>query len=199
QDAGLELAEWSPATATSLTQLSPSFAAVDNPLDLGTAAFTKPEMMNRAAQLMIDDAGVNSLIVTLFPGRPAQQMEKAEQLLPVIRGTDKPVAFVMLGDPMPLDANFMTMVRAEGAALFRSTERAVRAMATVSGVARTLACEATSAADGVGAHKPLELSAFQAGRIPEYRAKALLAAMGVPVPEGALAQDLPAAEAVAAR
>ena len=34
---------------------------------------------------------------------------------------------------------FMAMVREEGAALFRSTERAVRAMAAVNAVARSLA------------------------------------------------------------
>ena len=84
QEAGLELAEWSPATAAALRELFPPFVAVDNPLDLGTAAFGKPELMRRAAQLLIDDPGVNSLVLSLFPGRPPQQVEKAAQLLPVI-------------------------------------------------------------------------------------------------------------------
>ncbi len=97
--------------------------------------------MNRAAQLLIDDPGVNSLILSLFPGRPPQQVEKAEQLLPVMRLSPKPVAFVMLGDPMPLDDTFMGWCAHEGVALFRSTERAVRAMAAVNAVARTLAPE----------------------------------------------------------
>ena len=43
--------------------------------------------MRRAAQLLIDDPGVSSLILTMFPGRPPQQVEKAEQLLPVIRAS----------------------------------------------------------------------------------------------------------------
>ena len=34
-DAGLDLAEWSPATAAGLRELFPPFATVDNPLDLG--------------------------------------------------------------------------------------------------------------------------------------------------------------------
>src|SRR4029453_11467752 len=102
---------------------------------------------NKATQLLIDDPGVSSLILSLFAGRPPQQVEKAEQLLPVIRGSQKPVAFVMLGDPMPLDATFMRLVRQQGAALFRSTERAVRAMAAVNEVARSLAQAA--ATDGV--------------------------------------------------
>lgn len=201
QDAGLELAEWSPATAAALRELFPLFVAVDNPLDLGTAAFGRPELMRRAAQLLIDDPGVSSLIVSLFPGRPPQQVEKAEQLLPVVRTTQKPTAFVMLGDPMPLDAGFMGLARTEGAALFRSTERAVRAMAVVNAVAGTLATPVSGigTADGVGAGRPLDLGDLPAGPVAEHRAKALLAAAGVPVPPGALAAALPDAEAVAAR
>jgi acyl-CoA synthetase (NDP forming) len=199
-DAGLELAQWSPETTAGLRGIFPPYAAVDNPLDMGSVAFTRPEVMRHAAQLLIDDANVNSLIVVLFAGRPPQQVEKAEQLLPVIRGSGKPVAFVMLGDPMPLDATFMAMVRAEGAALFRSTERAVRAMAAVNAVARGLV--QASAADGPeagGAAAPLDLAALADGPVAEYRAKALLAGAGVPVPPGGLAGDLAAAHEIAAR
>jgi acetate---CoA ligase (ADP-forming) len=195
QDAGLELAEWSPATDKGLRQLFPPYVMTDNPLDLATAAFTKPEIMNQAAQLLIDDEGVNSLIVSLFPGRQAQQVEKAEQLLPVIRASRKPVAFVMLGDPMPLDATFMEMVRADGAALFRSTERAVCAMASVNEVASKLAQDLATARAG----KALDTSVLPAGPVAEFRAKELLAGAGVPVPKGGLAKDLAAAQEIAAR
>jgi acyl-CoA synthetase (NDP forming) len=193
--AGLELAEWSPATAAGLRQIFPPFVAIDNPLDIGTIAFARPELMKRAAQLLIDDASVNSLILSLFTGRPPQQVEKAEQLLPVIRASPKPVAFVMLGDPMPLDDTFTRMVREEGAALFRSTERAVRAMAAVNAVSRALARD--RAADGAG--KRLNLRHLPAGPVAEYRAKELLAGAGVPVPTGGFAKDLAAAEDIAAR
>jgi acyl-CoA synthetase (NDP forming) len=196
QDAGLELAEWAPATAASLREIFPPYVAIDNPLDMGSVAFSRPEIMRRAAQLLIDDHGVNSLIVSLFPGRPSQQVQKAEQLLPVIRASHKPVAFVMLGDPMPLDDAFMTMVRDEGAALFRSTERAARAMAAVNEVARNIAA---LTGYGPGDGKALDLGDLPAGPVAEHRAKALLAGAGVPVPEGELAQDVAGAEAIAAR
>jgi acyl-CoA synthetase (NDP forming) len=201
QDAGLELAEWSPATAEALGAMFPPYAAVDNPLDMGTVAFTRPDLMRKAAQLLIDDPGVSSLILALFTGRPPQHVEKAEQLLPVIRGTRKPVAFTMLGDPMPLDAAFMAMVRSEGAALFRSTERAVRAMAAVNAVAGAVALSPEVSAGGadeaVGA--ALDLGGLPAGPVAEFRAKELLAGAGVPVPKGGLARDLAAAEEIAPR
>jgi acetate---CoA ligase (ADP-forming) len=200
QDAGLDLAEWSPATAAALRALFPPFVTIDNPLDLGTAAFGRPELMRRAAQLLLDDPGVSSLILSLFPGRPPQQVEKAEQLLPVVRASPKPTAFVMLGDPMPLDAGFTTLARAHGAAVFRSTERAARAMAAVGAVARALAAFTDEMpADGVGHGQPFDLTHLPAGPVAEHRAKALLAAAGVPVPSGGLAQDLADAEAIAAR
>jgi acyl-CoA synthetase (NDP forming) len=201
QDAGLELAAWSPATAGGLRAIFPPYAALDNPLDMGTAAFARPELMKRAAQLLIDDPGVGMLIVAMFPGRPPQQVEKAEQLLPVIRGSQKPVAFVMLGDPLPLDPTFMGKVRQEGAALFRSTERAARAMAAVSAVARALAAADNdpAAGDGGGGGEPLDLGEFPVGPVAEYRAKALLAAAGVPVPPGGLAKDPAEAEEIAKR
>ena len=196
--AGLDLAEWSPGTVAALRQLFPPFVTIDNPLDLGTAAFGRPELMQRAAQLLLDDPGVNSLILSLFPGRPPQQVEKAEQLLPAMRASQKPVALVMLGDPMPLDAGFMGLARAEGAALFRSTERAVRAMTAVDAVARALATGDRSD-DGAGPGEPLDLADSPAGPVAEYKAKMLLAAAGVPVPPGGLAQDLAEAERIAAR
>ena len=157
--------------------------------------------MRRAAQTLIDDPGASCLIVTMFPGRPPQQVEKAEQLLPVIRASQKPAALVMLGDPMPLDATFMAMVRREGAALFRSTERAVRAMAAVNEVAARLAAPAHGTVTndrGDAGGSPLDLSHLPAGPIAEHRAKSLLAAAGVPIPKGKLATSAAEAAEIAA-
>jgi acyl-CoA synthetase (NDP forming) len=92
------------------------------------------------------------------------------------------------------------MMRAEGAALFRSTERAVRAMAAVNAVAvRLAALDHDAAADDASSSRPLRLDDLPAGPVAEFRAKALLAAAGVSVPKGELAADLAQAEAIAAR
>ncbi len=40
-EAGLELAEWSPATVAGLREIFPPFVAIDNPLDMGTVAFAQ--------------------------------------------------------------------------------------------------------------------------------------------------------------
>jgi acyl-CoA synthetase (NDP forming) len=198
QDAALQLAQWSSVTTAGLRAFFPPFANVDNPLDMATVAFAKPELMRRAAQLLIDDPGVNSFIVTMFSGRPPQQVEKAEQLLPVLRGSQKPAAFVMLGEPMPLDATFMKLMRDAGAPLFRSTERAVRAMAAVSEVAAMLAAlNRRDSADDASRITPLDLAQLPAGPVAEHQAKTLLATAGVPTPRGDLARNLAEAEAIA--
>src|SRR4029079_3096689 len=108
---------------------------------------------------LVETASGTPLSRSRAPARPPQQVEKAEQLLPAMRASQKPVALVMLGDPMPLDAGFMGLARAEGAALCRSTERAVRATTAVNAVARALAASAEDRSDdGAGRGEPLDLA-----------------------------------------
>ena len=94
----------------------------------------------------------------------------------------------------------MALVREAGAVLFRSTERAVRAMAAVNAVAgRLAALGRDAAADAAGDGEPLDLGGLPAGPVAEHRAKALLAAAGVPIPRGGLATELGHAEEMASR
>ena len=130
------------ATVAALRELFPPFVTIDDPLDLGTAAFGKPEVMRRAAQLLPRRSRRQFPDPVAVPGRRRSRWRGRGQLLPAMRASQKPVALVMLGDPMPLDAGFMGLARAEGSALFRSTEQAVRAMTAVDAVARALAAPA---------------------------------------------------------
>jgi acyl-CoA synthetase (NDP forming) len=193
-EAGLELIEWSPETATKLREIFPPFVPIDNPLDTGTFAFGRPEIWDQAARPLLDDPRVGALIVTLFPGRPPQQVEKAEYLLPAIRASKKPVAFVMLGDPMQLDEKFMTLVREDGVPLYRSTERAIRAVAAVTRLAKTF--RGTRAAT-----LPVQAPAVRGlpkGTVAEYRSKEILSRAGIPLPKGRLAANVNDAEKIAA-
>jgi acyl-CoA synthetase (NDP forming) len=104
----------------------------------------------------------------------------------------------MLGEPMPLDATFMKLTRDAGAPLFRSTERAVRAMAAVSeAAARLAALNRRDSADDASHMAPLDLARLPDGPVAEHQAKALLAAAGLPTPRGGLVRDLAEAEAIA--
>src|SRR5262249_48600427 len=107
-------------------------------------------------------------------------------------------------DPMPLEARFVQLARADSAALFRSTERAVRAVAATNAAARALATQMDDPGGTDGAARPgrsgwLDFAHLPAGPVPEYKAKALLAVAGVAVPPGGLAQNLAEAERIGAR
>jgi acyl-CoA synthetase (NDP forming) len=73
-------------------------------------------------------------------------------------------------------------------------------MAAVNEVARNIAAVTDGiTSDGPGDSKALDLDDLPAGPVAEHRAKPLLARVGVPAPEGELAQDLAGAEEIAAR
>src|SRR5262249_6818574 len=100
------------------------------------------------------------------------------------------VVFAMLGDDAEVPAHIISGFRELDIPFFRSPERALRALARVTDVGEP-SVQAPSA--------PAQTERLHAGTVPEYRAKRLLADVGVPTPQGELARDLDAAAAVAAR
>ena len=171
----------------------PPYAAIDNPLDITTIGIAQPEVFGKSARAMLADPAVGALICAFIPGSTQLQMVRAQQLLPVIAESEKPIAFSLFGDDTPLAPEFTDTVRAAGVSLFRSPDRALRAMARLSAYGRLLA-RRRGAAQAVAA-PPLP----GRGSIAEYRAKPFLAAAGIAVPEGALARTAAEAEAVARR
>jgi acetate---CoA ligase (ADP-forming) len=84
-------------------------------------------------------------------------------------------------------------VRAAGVALFRSPERGLRALARVTAHARTAGRRPASPPAMAAPPPPGK------GVLPEHVAKSYLACLGIPVPNGAMAHDLAAAQAAAAQ
>ena len=64
----------------------PSYAAVDNPLDMTTIGLAQPEIFGRTAQAMLDDPAIGALILALIPGSAPLQLLRAKMLLPVPSG-----------------------------------------------------------------------------------------------------------------
>ncbi len=192
-ESGLELPALGADTAAQLKAMLPPYAAIDNPLDITTIGISQHDIFGRTAEAMLADPGVGSLIAAFIPGSTQLQMVRAQQLLPVIAESEKPIAFSLFGDDTPLAQEFTDTVRAAGVSLFRSPDRALRAMARLSAHGRLLA-RRRGAAQAVAA-PPLP----GRGSIAEYRAKPFLAAAGIAVPEGALARTAAEAEAIAQR
>ena len=95
----------------------------------------------------------------------------------------------IIGDEAPVPPEFTAEFREKGIAVLRSPERALRALAHVTAYGKALAAK-----DGEAA--TIEAPALPArGTLPEYQGKAYLAALGIAVPDGALARDAGGGEA----
>jgi acyl-CoA synthetase (NDP forming) len=126
------------------------------------------------------------------PGAPKQAMDKVHAVLPAIVASGKPAVVAALGDESPIPLEFHAMFRARGVPVFRSVERAMRALALATAYGQAV----EAAADRAPATSAPPLP--QQGVLPEFAGKAYLAALGIPVPPGKLASDLAAAKTIAA-
>lgn len=189
-----EFAGLSDATIGALKVALPEYASVDNPLDLTAQGMQQPELFGIAARAMLDDPAVGTFVMPIMGGSPAQQVSKATHILPVLSKSTKPVALVYMGGDAALGSGFIDMLAQTPVPFFRSPERALRAMAHVHRRGRFVDMAKVQA---VAAPVP-EIPATLRGPLAEYKGKALLRDLGVPVPKGALAHDVDEAIALAA-
>jgi acyl-CoA synthetase (NDP forming) len=98
-----------------------------------------------------------------------------------------------LGDDFPIPPEFIAAFRGKGIPVLRSPERALRALAHATAYGKTLRA-AGATAPAISA-PPLSGH----GSLAEHQGKAYLAALGIAVPDGALAHDISAAKEIAAR
>jgi acyl-CoA synthetase (NDP forming) len=194
EDIGLDLPALAPATAARLAGVLPDFAAIDNPLDITAQAMARPDLFGAAAAALLADPGIGSLLVAAMGGAPAQQMGKWASLRPVLEGADKPVALAFLGDTAPLAEALAGEMAEAGVPLFRSAERALRALGHVQRLGRRLAAGLAPRARG-----EIAAGLEGAGALTEHAAKDILRRIGVPVPDGAVAGDADAAVRAAGR
>jgi acyl-CoA synthetase (NDP forming) len=192
---GLEIPKLADATVASLRAIIPSFVPADNPLDLATAGMGQADIYGKTARLMLADDSIGCAVLSMVPGTPELQMAKGNSLVPLVEAEKKPVAFVMMGDEVQLVDEFTQLIRDSRIPFFRSPDRAMRAMAHLFAHGKRLRALNTARPGTMPPHIPLPST----GAIAEYRAKAYLAACGIPVPLGALAKTVDEARAIAAR
>jgi acyl-CoA synthetase (NDP forming) len=190
---GLDIPRLAPETIGVLKDALPPFASLDNPLDITAQVLRDLTLWPRTAQALLADPGIGSLCIPMVAGSPVYAMRKAEALLPVIADTGKAVMIATLDDEAPVPPEFIAAFRARGIPVFRSPERAFRALAHAIAYGQALAAPRGEA---------LEIAAPPLPRprtLPEYQSKTYLAALGIPVPAGALARDAVEASRIAAR
>jgi acyl-CoA synthetase (NDP forming) len=190
---GLDLPKPTAATLAALAGALPPFAAIDNPLDTTGQTIKEPRIFTDAAAHLLADPGMGSLLVSIVPGGPSQAVAKAAALVPPLTATDKPVAVAVMGDEGPLPKEFVPAFRNNGVPVFRSPERALRALAHATAYGRQLADFGTANTDIAQPDVPL------LGAIPEYLGKSVLAELEIPVPPGELAMTFSEAQKIAGR
>ncbi|CAI09345.1 Organic acid-CoA ligase (ADP forming) similar to feruloyl-CoA synthetase [Aromatoleum aromaticum EbN1] len=191
---GLAFPALSATTGAALRELLPAYATIDNPLDVTTVHVGSPEVPGLVATRLLDDENIGSLIVSQVAGSRLSQLDRARHLVPALGGTAKPVALVIMGDQSPLPEELTDAVRASRVPLFRSQDRALRAMAHVTAYARAL-----ERARSAPARLEIRAGALPgAGTVAEYQGKQWLAAAGMTIPAGRLAGDVDEATRIAA-
>jgi acyl-CoA synthetase (NDP forming) len=161
-------------------------------VDVTAQVIKDQTIWTRAATALLADPQIGSLAMLAVPGSPRQAMDKVDALLPAVIAAGKPAVVAALGDDSPVPKEFFSAFRDKGIPVFRSPERALRALAHATAYGRVLATRDVA---------PAAMSAAPAlprrGVVPEFEAKAYLSALGIPVPRGRLARDPVEALAVA--
>jgi len=192
---GLDLPAIEGDTTRALREVLPAFVEATNPLDLTAQAMRDGDLYRNTLMPLLADDRYGSVVFGIILGSLEASEHRGKRILASIPpAAKKPVIITVLGDDGPISENLVREVREAGLPFFRSPERALRALARVTEYGRSLA-----AGTGEAAREAASPRIGAQGVIPEYRAKALLGEIGIPVLPGEMATTLAAARAAAAR
>ncbi len=193
---GLALPTLSTATVAALQAKLPAYAVAENPLDTTTIGVRQPGLVGELVHTLLSDENVGNLVLCIPVGPLVAQRDKADHIVPALAAAAKPAVLVLTGDASPIEPFFLEAIRSSGVPLFRSGERALRALANVANHGSALQRAQRSAAQP-GATLPLPGPVPPNGIFAEYQGKQWLQSLGVPVPRGGLATELGAALRIA--
>lgn len=189
---GLTLPPIDGATAATMRAAIPDFIPVSNPMDLTAQALVDPDLYRRTLAPLLADDAYAAVVLGIIQTDAATSARKFPPITDAVAALapEKPVIFAGLDDGAPVPADYIARLRAAGVPYFPSPDRAFRALRRL-----IIAAEREVAtADGA----PIAADLPATGVIPEYRAKQILAPLGVPFPRGGFAASLDAARAIAA-
>lgn len=172
----------SPPTLARLQALLPPYVKADNPLDVGGAVFSDPELPRHAMAVALEDPAVDA-VLWVGVGAPRDERSRLwlDQAIDVLQASPKAGALIPVSGH-PQEAGF-ERARAAGLPVLRS----LRTAAALIGLARAWRRPVVAPGEpGAG------LPALPEGAtvIDELRSKALLAALGIPVPASRVAHGV---------
>ncbi|GGB31644.1 6-carboxyhexanoate--CoA ligase [Sphingomonas metalli] len=189
---GLALPPVEGETEAAMRAAIPDFIGVSNPMDLTAQALVDPDLYRRTLTPLLADRAYAAVVLGIIQTDPSTAARKFPPITDAVKtlSPDKPVIFAGLDDGAPVPPEHIAGLRAAGVPYFPSADRAFRALT------RLIDAAGRDAATAGFAPVAVEVPA---GVVPEYRAKALLAPLGVPFPQGGFATDVEAAKAIAAQ
>jgi len=190
---GLDLPQLSRSAHDALRNELPAFIAPSNPMDLTAHGLVDPDLYRRTIPIMLADAQFGSVLLAIILTDRATCDLKFPSILHALRDrtANKPVLFAALDEGAPVPAEYVSELRRLGVPFFPSPERALRAIACATAAAKQQEHSDEPRVPHLGLFR-------ESGIVPEYRAKAVLAQCGIPVPTGALSRSLDEAQQIAA-
>ncbi len=167
--AGLDVPELSPALQEAISSFIPSYGSARNPIDITAQAVGQGGVV-RSIDLLLDGDEVDVIVVTASFTSEHRVTIDPEALRPLLARQSKPVLFFSYTRPSDFSRRFMG---GAGAALFSGLALLRSAVAALQAQADFVAPDTIMVA-------PLALD-LPMGALAEHRAKALLAAHGIPM------------------
>ena len=195
ESVGLPVPRFSDDAIAAVRAVVPDFVALENPLDVTAQALIDPQLYAKAIAALAHDDATGCTVISPIYGQPALGIQKLRTIWPAFAATrtTRPAILAPLAYDVPMPEEAFREAAAAGIAFFRSPERALRALARVTryGVRRAQPLPGPRTLPA-----PLPIGGL--GVVPEYRAKAMLAAAGIVFPAGAFVTDRAAAQKAAA-
>jgi acetate---CoA ligase (ADP-forming) len=194
EQVGLELPQIDDESAPLLRAALPSFVPAGNPVDLTAQGLVDPDLYRRALSALLQDERFGSVIFGIIQTDPKTCQLKFPAIIAAVAQSKvkKPVIFAGLDDGAQVPAEYIAELRALNVPYFPSADRVYRAMAHWCKAAHRDTARSTLPPTRLPSRPPR-------GILAEYRAKELLAPLGIRFPVGRLARSLADAQIVAAQ
>lgn len=187
-DIGVEIPALSSATESELKALLPAFISPKNPIDLGTEAVWRPELVGAGVAALLKEPAIGAVAISIPIVSPAHAKAYVEQVVQARGDSVKPVAMAMLGDQLPLPPEFVEIARAGKVIVSRSSDRVLKALARI-----VRQPDITTRAPATRSSTPLRdlpKGSLPKGTLPEWLGKSVLEAEGIRIPGGRLVRTL---------
>jgi len=192
EDIGLDLIDLNDENSPALRAVLPDFVPVSNPTDITAIGLSEPEIYTKVLTALLEDERVGSVVASIIQSDPITSGIKFPHIIKVLEdgSFSKPLVFAGVDEGATVPQDYIDGLRKVGIPWFPSTERAYRAIARLADLSKR------DLTDNSGEPLPVPGLDRVSGVVPEYKAKELLAPLGIPFPKSRFAAT--AEEAVAA-